>query len=328
MDDFNNLSLTRYEAVYKTELNFGLPVFTGSVIHGALGHAMRRTAFNPRRPECADCPIRSSCRHENLYGYLFESPADHPFIDVHARSIAMQQETYPQPFVIDPPAGGGYLSGESLTFSFTLIGKAIRFLPFFACSLANIDRLGGRSQNVSFESLTPMGFDLNGASEEIREELQSDAVGWEKQLDFKTFSEFVSLSKVDFGKLKLRFLTPFRFKQENKLGRGFTFTLLMKSLFRRMTLLGVHSPLSVPIDFKRLLTAAEDVQTRSELTWYDWQRYSSRQGSSMKLGGYIGTVEFCGRLNEFLPYILFGEFISVGKNCSFGLGSYRVEDLE
>jgi len=61
------------------------------------------------------------------------------------------------------------------------------------------------------------------------------------------------------------------------------------------------------------------------LRWYDWERYSSRQETRMRLGGLVGEVEFEGELAEFLPYLFLGELIHLGKGTSFGLGRYGVE---
>ena len=44
----------------------------------------------------------------------------------------------------------------------------------------------------------------------------------------------------------------------------------------------------------------------------------------MMLGGFIGTISFKGDFKEFVPFILLGEYIHVGKGTSFGLGKYEI----
>ena len=62
----------------------------------------------------------------------------------------------------------------------------------------------------------------------------------------------------------------------------------------------------------------------SSLKWFDWERYSGRQETKMKMGGFIGSVSFEGTFTPFVPYVLLGSYIHVGKGTSFGLGKYEV----
>ncbi len=62
-----------------------------------------------------------------------------------------------------------------------------------------------------------------------------------------------------------------------------------------------------------------------QLKWVDWERYSARQETRLKMGGFVGRATFEGELGEFLPYLRLGELIHVGKGTSFGLGQYRIE---
>ena len=58
------------------------------------------------------------------------------------------------------------------------------------------------------------------------------------------------------------------------------------------------------------------------LRWFDWERFSSRQNSEMKLGGLLGDVSFEGDVRPFGPLLRAGEIVHVGKGTSFGLGQY------
>jgi len=44
----------------------------------------------------------------------------------------------------------------------------------------------------------------------------------------------------------------------------------------------------------------------------------------MKMGGFVGDISFKGDLEKFLPFIILGEYIHVGKGTSFGLGKYDI----
>jgi len=45
----------------------------------------------------------------------------------------------------------------------------------------------------------------------------------------------------------------------------------------------------------------------------------------MKLGGFVGEVEYRGELRQFAPLLKLDERFNVGKGTGFGLGRYKAE---
>ena len=79
------------------------------------------------------------------------------------------------------------------------------------------------------------------------------------------------------------------------------------------------------IDFKELIEQSKGVQIkRNNVSWFDWERYSNRQETKMKMGGFVGAITFAGEFENFLPFLLLGEYTHVGKGTSFGLGEYEI----
>src|SRR4030067_120282 len=79
-------------------------------------------------------------------------------------------------------------------------------------------------------------------------------------------------------------------------------------------------------DFKGIIEIAKDVKVKKQaLTWHDWERYSTRQDTRMKMGGFVGNISFEGNIEPFMQLIKAGEILHVGKGTSFGLGKYRIE---
>jgi hypothetical protein len=67
------------------------------------------------------------------------------------------------------------------------------------------------------------------------------------------------------------------------------------------------------------------VETRDEqVQWRDWKRYSARQDVKMKLGGFVGGVEYRGELGPFFSLLQLGERLNIGKGTGFGLRRYRI----
>ena len=79
------------------------------------------------------------------------------------------------------------------------------------------------------------------------------------------------------------------------------------------------------MDFRGLIEKAATVkQTQSDIRWYNWKRYSTRQEAWMSLGGIVGSVLYEGDLSGFMPLLRLGEYVHVGKGTSFGLGKYDI----
>jgi len=68
------------------------------------------------------------------------------------------------------------------------------------------------------------------------------------------------------------------------------------------------------------ITVVED-----KLHWYEWERYSARQQSAMKLCGLRRKITFVGNLSPFMPYLRLGEQVNVGQGTSFGLGRIQLQ---
>jgi hypothetical protein len=126
---------------------------------------------------------------------------------------------------------------------------------------------------------------------------------------------------------RLRFSTPTRIRVNGDLQSELSFELLVRNLLRRVSALSaVHGRGPMELDYRGLIGRAASVETRSSrLTWWDLDRYSNRQQTKMKLGGFIGEVEYEGEaIEEFLPLLAAGEILSIGTGTSFGLGKYEI----
>jgi hypothetical protein len=125
--------------------------------------------------------------------------------------------------------------------------------------------------------------------------------------------------------LKLRFLTPTRIRVQGDLQSAVTFELLMKNILRRLwQVVSLHCGVELGFDHRRLIERAKAVTVvRSQLRWHDWERYSNRQRGPMKMGGFVGEMEFAGVDSEFLPVLVLGELLHVGTGTTMGLGKFE-----
>ncbi len=293
-----------------------VPEYKGATLRGGFGYAFRKVVCALKNKECRDCLLKEKC----IYSYVFETP---PPADTR---MMRKYPAAPHPFVLCPPLEDDriYEPGELFRFHLTLIGRAIDYLPYFIYSIEELGKMGlGRGKgNFSLEKVKVVKSE-GGPEETIYS-------GKEKILRTGFQSSDSSIqplaSPPSSSTLNLLFLSPTRLKYREELTSELSFHVFFRNLLRRISLLSYfHCGRPLDVDFRALIQEAETVETlKNNLHWHDWERYSTRQGSRMKLGGFMGRIAFSGDLKPFWPYLLLGEIIHVGKGSSFGLGKYEI----
>jgi len=78
-----------------------------------------------------------------------------------------------------------------------------------------------------------------------------------------------------------------------------------------------------------MIRRAESVRVvRNQTRWHDWSRYSGRQKRQVKMGGVVGRMSYEGDIGEFLPLLVLGSRVNLGKGTSLGLGSLRIVNCD
>ena len=288
-----------------------LPSYKGSTLRGGFGNAFRRVVCALRRTDCADCILREKC----VYSYVFETPPP-------SDTKMMTKYTHaPHPFIIEPPPEKrhAYKPGDEINFGLTLIGRAIDYLPYFV---------------YTFDELGKMGLGKGRGKYELKEVSCEGKIIYnsiDKQLLFSPTQPPLKISGGAEGRgvmsLTLNFLTPTRIIYDGHLTLELEFHMLVRQLLRRISLLYYFHCNGDPSawDFKGMIEKAKEVKVaRSDLRWYDWERYSARQDEKLKMGEFVGEITFEGEIGPFMPLIKAGEVLHVGKGTGFGLGKYEV----
>jgi len=314
--------------------------------------AQRGTISNGVNREriCNSCLLKEKC----VYSYVFETPPPSDTSKMRKYPFA------PHPFVITPPLEERriYRQNDTLSFELTLVGKSIDFLPYFIYTFDELGRMGigkGKGkyhlenvgQRTKVKGKGPKDEETiliySGDDKTLRNNFKVLNVG---DLSPSTFdlppSSNLSPSTLDplsspssalppssnlspFA-LNLIFITPTRLKFDGRLSSSLEFHILFRNLLRRISLLSYfHCGEELGLDFKGLIEKSKEITVqKGNLTWFDWERYSNRQETKMKMGGFIGSITFEGDLEKFMPFLLLGEYIHVGKGTSFGLGKYEI----
>jgi hypothetical protein len=299
---------TRLRATLRAREPADLPPFKGSMLRGAFGHALRRTvcAMGPAQP-CASCRLRRAC----VYTRLFET-----FIEGEPPPFLRGLPTSPRPYVFEPGSEATEVAaGAALCFDLLLIGQARDLAGYAVLAIERMAAagLGRRRCRFSVERI-----DAQAAGGTFEEIFPGGNPGAE------SFAQWLPPPPSSPGeRATLRFLTPIRLKSRDHLLaevglRGLTFAMIRRTL----ELAHFHAPgAAIDWTFRPLLDAASAVKVvRSDLRWHDWERYSSRQETTMSLGGFVGTLELAGDLRPLAPLFASAEVLHVGKGATFGLG--------
>ncbi len=114
------------------------------------------------------------------------------------------------------------------------------------------------------------------------------------------------------------FKTPLRIKENNKLLRkGVGLKSVLRSIHHRYQRLK-NSPITkLPFEPKYEVSF-------ENFSFLEFDRFSNRQKSKMKLGGLVGVMELKDMDEESYKLLKLGELIGVGKQVSFGFGKIEV----
>lgn len=305
-----------------------IPGYHGGVLRGAFGKALKKIACPEEKQGCANCILINKC----AYSYIFETP---PPEDAE---ILRKYPFIPHPYTLNPAENSSntYNRGDTFKFGLTLVGKAVDYLPFIVYAFIRMGETnngngigklkkeqGKKSQRGGFQ--INKIYTLNASGEEAGTIYENQIL---QQAD-KTlcFDDAGLLSnQYSLDRISLNFLTPLRIRYKNTLCDDPQFHILIRNLLRRLSSLNYfHCNQKLELPFKEIIEKAERIELVDNQTkWHDWSRYSGRQKKKMKLGGMAGMATYKGDLADFMPLLVLGSWVNIGKQTGFGLGRYEI----
>ncbi|GBC78668.1 hypothetical protein HRbin08_02164 [bacterium HR08] len=316
-----------FEFHWRAQEDARLPRFKGSTVRGAVGWAFKRLVCVRPDGLCERCPVRSRCH----YPYVFETS---PPVET---SAFRGQRTAPHPYVLEPPLEekGHYAAGEPMRFRLLLLGRAVTYLPHLILAADLAGRMGIGRGRARFALEAVFVRDAEGRSSAIYDG-PSGRLTWDAdapRLEAFIRERWRQLALRSSASLRLRLLTPVRMRIGGDLQAHLPFDLLVRSLLRRLwQLVLVHGEEVPHLDPHPWIERACAIPIlRQTLAWRDWERYSHRQRTRMRLGGFMGEVEYELSAHDrdlFLPLLIVGELLHIGTGTTFGLGKYEILDAE
>ncbi len=296
-----------------------LPRNKGSMLRGAFFGALRRDfCLNKAANSCLTCPAAEMCPVSRLAATVDrENPRGEEIV---------------RPFALEPMVSDvtRFEQGDIFSFSITLLGKTLTLFPYTVLAVQRMGELG-----MGNRELAPGLFSLREVT------VTNPLLGVEESI-FNHESKLVRVPDVAIthedvlrrsatlpqDSVCLRLVTPLRLVMDGKLVHCLTFHALMRRLLRRLTDLQNHfCDERLELDFRGLLDKAEQVQVAGDKTyWVDLSSYSRRRQARTPIGGLVGEITFKGELQDFLPFLVWGQFTHAGKDVTKGNGWYQITD--
>ena len=287
--------ITRYRIKFKANQTFQLPVYAGSSLRGAFGHALKNiccltAATNKGQCQCQ--PVETC-----LYRRIFD-PAK--------QKLALQdrvQDVAP-PFVIEAHSLPTHIeSHHEYYFYMTLIGE-------FA-----------HSQQMMIQLAWQRALAVGIGSQLSKGQAQSQFLSFE-------LCDRPNMQSATSTQVNLQFLTHMRLQHHGEIltADHFSPILFCRALVRRyLSLLEIYSPHRMNEQaIKQLFDDVHLVQGEHDFDWIKWSRWSNRQKQRMAMDGLLGEVKLTQLSEPLAELIYLGQWLHVGKGSVFGLGQYSL----
>ena len=308
------LPIARYRLEALPERPLRLPPYSGSLLRGAFGAALRRSACMTGLPACAGCPLQATCP----YPAIFEHPQ-------RATPLPQRFAQVPNPYVVEPPADEvrRIEPGHRLSWHMVLVGTpALRQLALIVHAWQRALAHGLGHDRVPCRLAAVLWCGEDGDAHPVLDPAQDRVLPHDAALE-------IPPAPLDARGLDLLVQTPLRLQHQ---GRALPAqeldlrTLLLAALRRATLMLHLHAGVALDDSAAALLEAAAGlVDDRRGLRWRDWTRYSARQRQEMTLGGVVGRWRIRGDVRAAWPWLWLGQWLHLGKNATMGLGAYRLE---
>lgn len=327
----DHIKFTKLIFILKAVDNIILPEYKGAVFRGGFGYTFKRIVCVQRgNKDCKGCLLEKTC----VYSYIFETPLPED------SEVLRLNKNVPHPFVLEPPQDNRrFIKKQDLfQFNISLIGKAIDYLPYIIftfielgksgigtkpTNLDTTDKTRKRSVRGQYNLMNVQSLDINGKTQSIYNNEQQTVENNYHILQGADLNHIKDNDK-NRNQINVNFITPCRIKFNDKISNNIGFHLIIRNLLRRLSSISYfHCNKELECDYQAIIEESKEIKTtNSNLKWYEWDRFSTRQNQKMNLGGLLGNVTFQGDLTPFLQLLRLGEYLHVGKNTSFGLGRY------
>lgn len=301
-----NLPIARYRFTFEMTTPLTMPPYAASTLRGIFGHALLDTICTCERP-ASDGRHPITCPYSHIF-----APATNNLLPSSIR------QNPPPPYIIETPfhqQPQHYPSGSEYTFQIVLTGAVQQLLPLIKTAFAHAFQKGvSRSEG-------------KGRLKDIQVQQQNQWQSILKGQHLQAHYTFIDLPQQFPQSLTLHLNTPLTIQQNKKIIRATNLTeqLLLSQAMRDISNIATtHWPQPLQGQFSALLKEAAQVTGQRNLTDVQWQRHSNRQQRHITYFGVTGSWQLHNLPPEFAALLYIGQWLHIGKETTFGHGSYQI----
>ncbi|MCS6891249.1 MAG: CRISPR system precrRNA processing endoribonuclease RAMP protein Cas6 [Rhodovarius sp.] len=286
--------IRRLDFTFTPRAAVAMQAHSGSAWRGAFGHALKRIVCAMRLRPCTGCPLAGVCIHPAFFGANEAAEGSRPYIlcpdRAPPRGILQPGESFRVRLTLLPGAEAAAAYALRALLDAAAAGLTARRIPLDCTAIT--DAATGEAIDPGCPLPPPADLSCPPAPERVR----------------------------------LRFVTPLRIRLAGDLltGRSLRPGHLVAAALRRLRLLGFAIPAELA---EAARSAAGDLAFReARLGWLETTRFSTRQQSSMQLGGIVGEalLDLRGRPATW-PLLWAAGILHLGKGASMGFGRIEAE---
>lgn len=249
------------------------------------------------------------------YGILFGGKACCP-----NPVIANIRPDIPSPWVLQPPEGGAFRSGQRFVLDITLLGDTVYLADSVirAFCLAGSIGVGRTTGQFMVEEVTQPWINSGPLFHSGRLKKLPKPIHWIEEANIEEEAKAAIVS----------FLTPLRLRSTGRYIREAPdFRTVVESISRRIESIAVWHQ-GIPLQespSREVFCISESISIiRSDVSWTDATRISRNQGY-LRYGGLLGWVEYGGPINNLLLFLRAAKISNIGKGSTMGFGRISVD---
>lgn len=283
--NLNEMQLLKLGFTAVPNMDVKLPDYLCGTVRGAFGYAL------------ADC----CCTKQNIMCEYCDDICAYSSIFKNSKNTAL-------PYVIEASEGGFINSGETISFSITLIGSGCLYSKIVIDAVKQMMKQGFARKNAEFKVVSI-------------KELLTDTVIEENGVMVNDIVPYIwtdeNHSEDNVNGARIEFETPFNIRGCSNM----EFTDFVTLLFARISELMINycgSEFYLPY---RLISRIPYVTVDTCL------KGAAIKFESKIFKGRVGKIDYRGEIGEYMPYIRLGELIHFGKTITRGFGKYTAQGL-